>query len=480
MAGPQLKLVRGGKGEPESIVLPGEVFADLAEDPWWEKNPQLENPETDSRRERGMKRVGILTDFFSIDPAYSLTNVAGNQIKMLLRHGYDPLVLVDEYFPEQSDVPFPWNSVRLFKLPSIPRSNRAELPKDWEKHLGKMTEAMREGLKDIEVVLSHDLIYQPAQILYLMAAREIDKERDGSIHWLHWIHSATPPALINTQDVYLKSVSLKFPHSFLVFPNEYSRARVARNFGYEEHEVKCVPHPTDFPEFFGFQEITKKLIDAKGMLGAEFIACYPIRLDRGKNVEFCLRIFAQLKKLGRSVRLIIIPFHSTGGDKVHYQRDLVQLGQRLGLSGDELVFTNEFDESLKVRCPREMVRDLFLLSNIYIHPSRSETYSLVVQESILAGCFPILNFDFPPMMDIYGQEPLYAKFSSNIDAMTGFDGDTKVEYQPNVDAYCKDVALRIISEYTQNRLMRLRTRLRRTRGIDSVFRNYLEPLLYSW
>ena len=462
-----------------------------------------------------MKRIAVVTDFYSIDPAYSLVGVAGNQIKMLLRAGYKPKVLVDEYLNEK-EVPYPWNAVPLFKLPSIPRSNRVELPEGWQGHLGRMTEAMREGLKDIDVALSHDLIYQPAQILYNMAAREVTRERNGSLTWLHLIHSATTPALLNVTDEYLTSVKRPFPHSFIIFPNEYSRARVARNFGCSEDEVKFVPHATDFPEFMGFLEITRKLVDAKGMLDADVIIVYPARLDRGKQVEFPIRIAAQIKRLGRSVRFICCDFHSTGGDKVTYREDLKKIAQNLGLDELEVTFTSEFcpwsqeefkwaeeivlkqkasdvqlpdlpkaqqilnqKQPLQVRCPSEMVRDLYCLSNVFILPSRSETYSLVAQEAALCGNIVVLNFDFPPLRGVYGEDPFYFKFSSNIDAMTGFDGDTNVEYHPNVDAYCRDIAVRLLGELLTNRVVHLKTFLRKERNVDAVFRKYLEPLIYA-
>ena len=438
-----------------------------------------------------MKRVSVVTDFYGIDPAYSLVSIAGAQIKMLLQHGYKPRVLVDEHFPKPESVPYPWNSVELFRLPAVPRSNQVELPQGWQQHLSRMTEAMRQGLKDIDIALSHDLIYQPAQLLYNMAARKVTQEREGGLHWLHLVHSATTPALVNATDQYLSAIKLRFPFSFVVFPNEYSRPRVARNFGYEEDEVKFAPHPTDFPHYMGFLEVTKRLIDAKSMLGADVIMNYPARLDRGKQVEFPIRIAAQLKRLGKSVRFICMDFHSTGGDKVTYREELKKLAQQLGLSPIEVTFTSEFSPNpaartsneqlpLRVQCPNQMVRDLMCLSNVFILPSRSETYSLVAQEAALCGNLLILNFDFPPMRNIYGEDPLYYKFSSNIDAMTGLDGDTNVEYHPDVNAYCRDIAMRIIYELQTNRVLHLKTFLRQKRNLDYVFKTYWEPLFYAW
>ena len=119
------------------------------------------------------------------------------------------------------------------------------------------------------------------------------------------------------------------------------------------------------------------------------------------------------------------------------------------------------------------------ISTVYIHPSRSETYSLTAQEAAICGAILVLNFDFPPMRDIYGDEPMYVKFGSNIDAMTGQDGDTTVNYHPDVDAYCRTVAHQLTAQLEANSALKLKTRLRRTRNLDYVFREHLEPLLYA-
>lgn len=433
-----------------------------------------------------MKKVAVLTDFFNPDFAYSLVSVASNQIKMLLRAGYSPRVLVDDHFPdpekEPNKVPYPWNSVELFRLPSIPRSNFVELHDGWEADLEKMTKVMREGLKGIDVVLTHDLIYQPAQLLYQLSARRIAEERNGSLFFLNLTHSATTPALISTTNKYLQAAKQKFPFSYLCYPNEASKPRLARNFGYEENEIKFTPHATDFCEFMGFLDITKKLVDERNMLDADIVMVYPARLDRGKQLEFNILMMSELKKLGCSVRFIAQDFHSSvkGDDKWKYREELKKLAAEHGLSLDiEVTFTSEFDESLRVRCPRQMVRDLMLLSNVFCLPSVSETYSLVAQESALSGCFLILNYDFFPIRSLYQEEAVYFKFSSNLDNMTGYDGETKTSYSPSREAYCRDIALRIIYELENNRVLKLKTRLRKTRNLDYVFRHYWEPLFYA-
>ena len=74
-------------------------------------------------------------------------------------------------------------------------------------------------------------------------------------------------------------------------------------------------------------------------------------------------------------------------------------------------------------------------------PSRSESFSLITQEAATAGNVLLLNRDFPPFMDVFGDAPYYGQFSSNIDALTGLDGDTVTNYEDR-DAYRLSVEVR--------------------------------------
>ena len=254
--------------------------------------------------------------------------------------------------------------------------------------------------------------------------------------------------------------------------------RVANNFGYREDQVKTVHHPIDVCEYLGFHELTTRMVERYRLLDADAIIVYPVRLDRGKQVQFCVRVASQLKRINRSVRLVVVDFHSTGGDKVVYRRELRNLGTDLGLNENEMVFTSEFAPETRVSCPRQVVRDLMLLCNVYIHPSVSETYSLTTQEAGLCGAFLVLNQDFPPMRSVYGPYASYWQFSGAIHFSGREDGEIKTEYVDIMD-YCYAIAQRIAYELDNNLVLAQQRQIRKTRNLDYIFRTQLEPLLYA-
>jgi glycosyltransferase involved in cell wall biosynthesis len=418
-------------------------------------------------------KVAIFTTFLSSDHAYSLNNVVVDQIKMFKRAGYDPVVLVGEGFQPVGV----YGQVELRYIPKVFLSNEGKLPDNYHEDGEKMTVALRELLKDINVCITHDVIYQPAHLIHNLASRKIADER-ADLRWLHWIHSATTPNILCNKDEVRMLIKRPFPHAFICYPNTYDRPRVANNFRYDEHLVKYVPHPIDIPEYLGFHEYTKEFVDKYNLIQTDIIMVYPVRLDRGKQVEMNIRCMAGLKRRGKTVRLIVADFHSTGGDKVVYRDKLKERAKGLGLSEQEVVFTSDFKPETKGSCPREMIRDLFNISNVFLLPSRSETYSLIAQEASICGNLLLLNFDFPPMRSIYGDNAIYLKFSSNVDALTGLDGETTTEYKGG-EKYFDDAAKAICYELDNNRVVAVRDKLRKERNLDTVFKEHLEPLLYG-
>src|SRR3990167_211124 len=393
-------------------------------------------------------QVAILTTFYQVDPAYSLCNVVEDQIKMFVMHGYKIKLLVDKGLDE-STLRGIWKhpNVTLCKFRDVSRSNEGILPMDWQDQANSLYEELKEILKDSKIVIAHDIILQPAHIIHNIAARRLAHERID-LKWLHWCHSATAPQVRCSDPVASEAIKEKFPHSVACYPNAWDRKRVAQSYGYEMDEVKIVPHPSDFAELMFRKEIdfseylslseeekskldkeinypiklSKDLVNEFDLLSADVIAAYPCRLDRGKQPEFLIKTMGAMKKLGRDVRCILFDFHSTGGDKVVFRQELEKIAIEWGLTPHEMIFISQWREDTNLSVPREVVQNIKKISDYHMHPSTSETYSLVVQESMIWRNFVILNHHFPAMRDIYGSENvIHEEFGSAVNALTPED-----------------------------------------------------------
>lgn len=426
-------------------------------------------------------RPAVLTDFYEPDSTYSLNIMAEVQLRMMLDAGYEPIGIAQTDFVPQRV----WEEVEMRHVPRMPHHNQIKFVDEHDEKVAGVQAALDEALEGVDVVLTHDMIYQAAELILNFAARRWARDHP-EVTWLNWVHSFSPSPVWTTPDPRLREVQVHMPNSFTVYPNEWSRPLVARSFNCEADQVAVVPHATDFCAYMGFQEMTTRFIKDKRLLNYDFGMVYPIRLDRGKQVEHVFNVARGLWDVGRGAAVVVVDFHSTGGDKVEYREWLKDEAQKLGLA-DHVHFTSEYDESLRLKCPREMVRDLFLWSNVFVMPSRSETYSLIAQEAAACGNLLVLNWDFQPFVDIYGlQHALYYKFSSNVDIMDrhlappppGECYQTNTEYT-DARAYFRGLALHVCYVIDNSHVMNQRTRVRHERNPSSVFRKYVEPLFYS-
>lgn len=424
--------------------------------------------------------VAVLTDFFEADSTYSLNIVAETQLRMLLDAGYQPIGIGQTDFKPQRV----WEEVEMRYIPRMPHHNDVRFVEEHDEKVDEVQAALDDALAGVDVVITHDMIYQAAEMILNFAARRWARE-NADVLWLNWVHSFSPSMVWTSPDPRAKELQVHMPNSFTVYPNHWSVPLVARAFKCEVDQVAVVPHPTDYCAYMGFQDMTTRFIKDKRLMDYEFVLVYPVRLDRGKQVEHVINAARGFWDVGRGAAVVVVDFHSTGGDKVEYRNWLKEYAAELELS-DHVHFTSEYDESLQLKVPREMVRDLMLLSNVHVMPSRSETYSLIAQEAALCGAFLVLNWDFQPMLDIYGHHAAYFKFSSNVDIMDrhiappppGECYQTNTEYGDR-RGYFRGLALHCCYEMDHNPVMNQMTRVRWKRNPSAIFKEYMEPLFYS-
>lgn len=448
------------------------------------------------------RSVAIFSNFSDYDPVYSLIHVTEDQIKMLVKNGYGVKVIVGDTFEPQGA----FKQAEILKIPNVPCHNEVKKDETFDQDVNDIATALREHLKGVDVCITQDIVYKPSELKHNFAARRVLGEFPN-LKWLHWINSATPPITLNNlmgvfTDEYLNLVKQPWPNSFYVFFNDISKPLIARNFWVDESQVRIVHHPSDLDMVYGVTDNNlKRFIEKRDIYSADAICIYPIRLDRGKQVQFVIKTMAMVKELGMSVRVIVVDFHSTGGDKVAYRDELKQLGIDLKLNTEELSFTSEFTDDWELSVPGDVVLALFRMSNVFIMPSVSESYSLITQEAALTKNVIVLNQDFPPFRDIFGKDAIFRKYSSNWDVMAGFDeamgkddkgGDkgTDTRYGPgNVSdqerekifepTYHKTTAGMIVDRLTNDIAMAMQIKIRKERSLQAIFKKELEPLIWS-
>lgn len=437
-----------------------------------------------------MKNICIATTFKSDDTAYSLCNVANDQLKMLVGAGYKPVVLVTKGF--QGGRMYKNPNVEIRELPDQARSNQisGQVDQDFTKDVQELQDAFVNTLRDIDVVITHDFVYQPDALKHRIALAKAHDEALPQLRFMHWIHSGINPYRMSAlrgdmPDAYRNVMKDVFPNSFYVYMNEWSRPRIGREYGIAEHLVRIIPHPTDYFGFAKYDQDTVKLVHDKRLHQVDYVAVYPIRLDRGKQVQCVIKAMASLKRHDMTVRVVIVDFHSNSKDpndpKYQYRQELKEIAIDWGLNEDEITFTSEYNpEKWDLEVPASVIADLFDISNVFIMPSASESFSLVTQEAAMKGNLLVLNRNFPPFREIFGQAAIHWPFDSAVSVTDVAEGSTTVNYNGK-DGERNDymmLAKNIIAK-TLNYQNQTRRNLLRLRTLESVFRHHFEPEMHD-
>lgn len=314
-------------------------------------------------------RVGVLTTFTGMDRAYSLVNVVHVQLKMLHENGYLPVLYSAEELAG-------WPGVELRRL----AKNAATADEIYSSMIGQFD--------DVRVVFCHDIVFLAQHRQWADALRRFAAE-NPQVTWLHWQHSRGDHNPIEP-----------VPNSHFCYPNNGDLHHVARLNRTTIDRVHYVPHPLDF-DYLKWPELAIRIAEETELPFVDVAMLYPSRLDRQKQVERSVRIFAGLKRLGLSVRLLVADSFATGDRFLNYKDDLRAIAEGEGLTDEELIFLSERYEECHTSTDRDVVKALLEMCNLFIQTSNAETSSLVVMEAALAGNLCVINADFKPIHHLY-------------------------------------------------------------------------------
>lgn len=417
-------------------------------------------------------KVGILTTFSNFHPKFSLANVVRQQLLALNKHGYETVLFILDIFKDDKLVP---KETELRKvIPQLILEPYAERNLDnFDEDVGKAQLAMEEHLQDIDVCLTHDIIFINSYLSYNEAMRRAQETTLTKVKFLHWMHSAPSARKIDGSP--FDNLFTLPKNSKLVYMNYTDVVRAAEMYGIFPKDVETIFNPMDIRELYNFSPITKEIIEANNLMKPDFLCIYPLSTtrmnDAGKQLSKVVTIMAELKKLGRSVALVVPNADANADNEKTAIENMHKLAKGKGLERKELIFTSLHDvPKWELGVPHRVVQDLFLLGNLFIFPSVSENCPLILLEAMAGKNILILNKNFPAMKDFAQEAALYFEFGSLVE---------NVDYHQGIDLYMKDVALIIQSEFENNKAIKSQTRLRQTFNLDAIFRKQLEPAIQS-
>lgn len=406
-------------------------------------------------------KVGILTTFSNFDPAYSLVAVVQDQLAAHIRAGYRPVLFVLENFTDHKKIP-KGVEVRpvLPKLMLEPYAGN-KFPAHWQDDAKKVTQALVEQAKDIDVLLTHDIIFIDTYLPYNIGLREA---RLGCKQF-HWVHSAPSPRPVLENNPHANRYALP-PNSKLVYLNHDKQVALAEMYGVFPEQVRVIHNSRDPRLFWDLDNVTSTIIDKTNLLQSDVISVYPVSTPRmvdGKQIDVVIKIHEALRKLGLKTTLIVPNAHANGANEIR------EVSYR---HNQNVFFTSMLGKDFEQGVPSSVVSNLFRLANVFVFPSVSENCSLVLLEAMMAGNLLVLNKDCSGLSEFAGNNALYFKFGS-LDM-----GQRTYESALLYPQYYSDIAKIIKSEFARNRPLQAKRHALQTHNFDAVFEQ-IENLYYE-
>lgn len=411
--------------------------------------------------EHTQPKIGILTHFNSFQAGYALA-VGWLERALLLEYfGQDFDFLVNETCPEG--------------LYPHQRSCLPRIGEDCPFHDRAMffRKAYRKLLKDYDVIMTADLIYQRkgnflAWNQAMRWANEDFRVQGRKKRWLHWIHSA-----FTNREKASYPESLRFSpmkDSTLVYMNKSEKGGVAQMYGVDPGDVACVYNPKDPRSFGGFHrdawEVTK-LLDIPNKDVVQVFPHCTTRAD-AKGLNVVIDVFAALKRQGARVALVLANANAKAyGFQIKVKRDRAE---RLGLEyGKDLLFTSDITKDCSPLC-REAVANLFSISNVFVFGSRREVCPNVLLEAKISGNLLVVNENLAPGIEFAGPKAITFPCTTKIPGVPDGKGDSKrVLLGPSsYDALAREIIVKVD----------LRRNLWEF-SFDRVWNEQLKPLIYE-
>jgi len=434
-----------------------------------------------ARKINNIKTVAILTNFMDFNPGYSLSGIVVDQIHMLARKGHKVVLYVNEQYNPANEEDAGLTKVKE-KFPGLVKvknktkfmhlTDYTSLKDMSEKHKAKAKEAgeiyAAEFLEEkIETVFTHDFIFTGWNLPYDQCINIVDQELqkvEERVLWYHWVHSV-PSANRDWWDIKLHG-----NNHYVVFPNETEIQRVAESFKCSAQQVKIIPHVKDIRTWYDFGDEAMELTELyPKIMDAQVVQVYPCSTDRlsAKQLDLVIQMFAHMKIFAKvPVFLIIANQWATGRQRREDVDAYIEKAEALGMiEGKDFIFTSKVADVYAKGISKRMLRELTLLSNVFIFPTKEESFGLVGPEASFAGVLPIMNKSLDMMKEVMGT------------AAPAFDFGSHHNNTPQINdpEYMKAIAMATLNRLYSNEALSTKNYVKNKYNMDSIYYRYYLP-----
>jgi mannosylglucosylglycerate synthase len=164
-------------------------------------------------------------------------------------------------------------------------------------------------------------------------------------------------------------------------------------------EIQVVNPGVDLFEFLKLEPLTRNLYNRLNLHQARPLILLPARITRRKNIEFAIRITAEVVDQFPDAAIIITgPPGPHSSKNIAYLNSLNSLVNELGIASNVHFLYQYGDGDQPLYLPDAVVADFFRLADLLLFPSQREGFGIPVLEAGLIR-LPIFAADIPPIRE---------------------------------------------------------------------------------
>jgi glycosyltransferase involved in cell wall biosynthesis len=279
-----------------------------------------------------------------------------------------------------------------------------EVPPAFARFREQLAGELRPLLAHVGVCIVHNAMTLHKNLALTAALRQLADE--GVTRFIAWCHDFAWQDALYTPELHpgypWDLLRTAWPGVRYVVVSTHRQARLAELLGLPECEIEVVHPGVDVVEQLRLQPATCALLEKLDLLVADPLLLLPARITRRKNIEFAIRVTAELIHHKPQATLVITgPPGPHNPANVRYLESLRTLRRESGVE-DRVHFLYEYGEhGQPLHLTDAMVADLYLLADALLFPSQREGFGIPVLEAGLAR-LPVFAADIPPVRESAG------------------------------------------------------------------------------
>ena len=167
--------------------------------------------------------------------------------------------------------------------------------------------------------------------------------------------------------------------------------------------------------------------------------------------------------------LIIANQNATGRQRQEDVKNYIDIGEKAGMiHKNDFCFTS-LSPGHENGIEKRMLRELQLLSDIFIFPTREESFGLVGPEASFSGALPVINKSLSMMYEVMGNHCPAFEFGS-------FTTNAPIV---NDDNYLRAVAFAVLNRMYADESVMTKAYCRSRYNMENMYKRYYLPLLIN-